>query len=386
MQKYDVVVYGASGFTGRLVAEYIQATHPDLSWAMAGRSLAKLAAVREEMGVPDGVPLLQADIADPASINDMVGKTKVVITTVGPYLKYGEPLVAACAEAGTDYVDLCGEPPFMWSMIEKYDDVAKASGARIVHSCGYDSIPFDMGVYMLQQEAKSRFGAPFKDVKCRVRGMKGAYSGGTALSGAETTKLAKSDPDVSRRLVSPFALTPGFEGARQPAGHEASYDEDLGSWAAPFYMAIINTKNVHRSNMLMGHPYGTDFTYSEMIATGPGDAGEAAAKTIASADMDAETSHLKAGDGPDKEAREAGYYDLVFTGVSKAGERVSVTVGDDRDPGYGSTCKILTEAALCLIKDVAGAPGGVLTPAPVFGQAIIDRLRDNAGMVFEVES
>lgn len=386
MQKYDVVVYGASGFTGRLVAEYIQATHPDLSWAMAGRSPAKLATVREEMGVPDGVPLLQADISDPASIKDMVSKTKLVITTVGPYLKYGEPLVAACAEAGTDYVDLCGEPPFMWDMIEKYDEVAKASGARIVHSCGYDSIPFDMGVYMLQQEAKSRFGAPFKDVKGRVRGMKGEYSGGTALSGAETTKLAQSDPDVMRRLFSPFALTPGFEGAKQPAGHKASYDEDLGSWAAPFYMAIINTKNVHRSNMLMGHPYGMDFTYSEMIATGPGDAGEAAAKAIASADTDAETAHLKAGDGPDKAAREAGFYDLVFTGVSETGERISVKVGDNRDPGYGSTCKIITEAALCLINDVPDAPGGVLTPAPVFGQAVIDRLRDNAGMVFEVES
>ncbi|MEM1363931.1 MAG: saccharopine dehydrogenase NADP-binding domain-containing protein [Pseudomonadota bacterium] len=386
MQTYDVVVYGASGFTGRLVAEYIQATHPDLSWAMAGRSLEKLAAVRAEMGLPDSVPLLKADVSDPTSIRDMVRRTKIVITTVGPYLKYGEPLVAACAEAGKDYVDLCGEPPFMWNMIEKYDDVAKASGARIVHSCGYDSIPFDLGVYMLQEEAKSRFGAPFKDVKGRVRGMKGAYSGGTALSGIETTKLAQSDPDVMHRLLSPFALTSGFEGARQPADHKPVYDEDLGSWAAPFYMAIINTKNVHRSNMLMGHPYGTDFTYSEMIATGPGDAGEAAARAIASADKNAETAHLKAGDGPDKDAREAGFYDLVFTGMSDTGERLSVNVADDRDPGYGSTCKILTEAALCLIHDVPDATGGVLTPAPVFGHSIINRLRDNAGMVFEVES
>lgn len=386
MPEYDVVVYGASGFTGRLVAEYLHATHPGRPWAMAGRSLEKLAIVRNEMGLPDDIPLIRADVADPASLQDMVSRTKVVITTVGPYQKYGEPLVAACADAGVDYVDLCGEPPFMWQMIDRYDAVAKASGARIVHSCGYDSIPFDMGVYMLQQEATARFGRPLRDVKGRVRAMKGEFSGGTALSGAETTRRAKSDPAVMQRLLSPFALTPGFEGPTQPASHKPVLDDELGTWAAPFYMAVINTKNVHRSNMLMGHAYGTDFTYSEMITTGPGDLGKAGAKAIAGADVDAQTKALKAGDGPDKAAREAGHYDLMFTGLADTGERLSVKVSDDRDPGYGSTCKMLTEAALCLIDDVADAPGGVLTPAPVYGQAIIERLRTHAGMVFELET
>lgn len=201
----------------------------------------------------------------------MVARARVIITTVGPYLLYGEPLVAACVKAGTDYVDLSGEPPFMWDMIEKYNDAAKASGARIVHSCGFDSIPFDMGVYFLQQEAQKRFGAPLTDVKGRVRGMKGTFSGGTAASGKETMKLAMGDPDVMKRLVSSFALTPGFEGPTQPYGNKPYEDPDFGIWVAPFVMASINTKNVHRSNMLMGHPYGTDFTYEEMMFTGKGE-------------------------------------------------------------------------------------------------------------------
>lgn len=386
MPEYDVVVYGASGFTGRLVAEYIHAKHPERSWAMAGRDLEKLAAVRSEMDLPDSIPLIKADVSDPASIMSMVAQTRVVITTVGPYLKYGEGLVAACAEAGVDYVDLCGEPPFMWQMIERYDAQAKTSGARIVHSCGFDSIPFDMGVYLLQEEARARFGAPIRDVKGRVLAMKGEFSGGTALSGAGTTELAKSDPTVMQRLFSPFALTPGFEGAKQPTDHKPVYDDDLGQWAAPFFMAIVNTRNVHRSNFLLEHAYGADFTYQEMIATGPGDQGEAVAKAVASSDFDKDNAHLKAGDGPDKAAREAGLYDLMFTGVSENGERLTVKVGDDRDPGYGSTCKMLTEAALCLIDDVPDREGGVLTPAAAFGHAIIDRLRTNAGMVLEVEA
>lgn len=386
MSEFDVVIYGASGFTGRLVAEYMQAHYPNRSWAMAGRNLDKLAAVRDEMGLPQDVPLIRADVGAPDKIKDMVARTRVVITTVGPYLRYGEPLVAACAEAGVDYVDLCGEPPFMWQMIERYDAKARETGARIVHSCGFDSIPFDMGVYLLQEEAKTRFGAPLRDVKGRVRAMKGEFSGGTALSGAGTTELAKSDPAVMQRLFSPFALTPGFEGAQQPADHKPVHDADLGSWAAPFFMAIVNTRNVHRSNFLMGHPYGTDFTYQEMIATGPGEQGEAAAKALSTSDFDTAHSHLKAGDGPDKASREAGFYDLIFTGVSEGGERLTVKVGDDRDPGYGSTCKMLTEAALCLIDDVPGRAGGVLTPAAAFGGVILDRLRTKAGMVFEVEA
>jgi short subunit dehydrogenase-like uncharacterized protein len=385
MADFDIIIYGATGFTGRLVAEYIHNTYPDLAWAMAGRSAAKLAQVRDEMGLPADTPLVEADASDPASLDAMVARTKCVITTVGPYLLYGEPLVAACATSGTDYVDLSGEPPFMWDMIEKYDAKAKETGARIVHSCGFDSIPFDMGVWFLQQEAMKRFGAPLKDVKGRVRGMKGTFSGGTAASGKETMKLAMGNPEVMKKLVSSFALTPGFEGPKQPYGNKPYEDADFGIWVAPFVMASINTKNVHRSNLLMGHPYGAHFTYEEMMFTGKGDKGEAIANGIAKSDPMAD-SGVKPGEGPSKEERENGSYDLMFTGTSAGGERVIVGVKGDRDPGYGSTSKMLTEAAMCLLNEAADAPGGVLTAAPVFGQAIIDRLQKSAGITFTIEA
>ncbi len=385
MAEFDIIVYGASGFTGRLVAEYINETHPDLSWAMAGRNAAKLAEVRDEMGLPAETALVEADAADAASIDAMAARAKVIITTVGPYQLYGEPLVAACAKHGTDYVDLSGEPPFMWEMIEKYDAQAKETGARIVHSCGFDSVPFDMGVYFLQEAAKERFGAPLKDVKCRVRSMAGTASGGTAASGAETMKRAKADPAVFQRLMSSFALTPGFEGAKQPSGHKPYEDPDFGVWVAPFFMATINTKNVHRSNLLLDHAYGADFTYEEMMFTGKGEQGAKIAEQVAKTDIAAMSAKLKPGDGPSKEERDNGSYDLMFTGLSEGGERMIVGVKGDRDPGYGSTSKMITECAMCLLNEAADAPGGVLTPAPVFGGHIIDRLQAHAGLSFAVE-
>ena len=386
MAEFDIIIYGATGFTGRLVAEYMNATHPGRPWAMAGRSAEKLAQVRDEMGLPADTSMVVADASDPASIEAMVARAGVIITTVGPYQAYGEPLVAACAAAGTDYVDLSGEPPFMWNMIEKYDALAKSTGARIVHSCGFDSVPFDMGVYFLQEQAKAKFGAPLKDVKGRVRGMRGTFSGGTAASGMMTMKAAQGDPQVMKRLMSAFALTPGFEGPQQPHGGKPYEDTDLGAWVAPFFMAPINTKNVHRSNMLLDHAYGTDFTYEEMMFTGRGEAGQQMAEKLATMNPMADKNGPKPGEGPSKEERENGSYDLMFTGVSDSGERMIVGVKGDRDPGYGSTSKMLTECALCLLDEARDAPGGVLTPAPVFGDAIIERLRARAGLTFEVET
>lgn len=384
-REFDVIVYGASGFTGRLVAEYLTGAAGDAVWAMAGRSEEKLKAVRREIGAGE-TPLIAADAADPASLDAMARRARVVITTVGPYLKYGEPLVAACAEAGTDYVDLCGEPPFMADMIAKYGEAAKASGARIVHSCGFDSVPFDMGVFFLQEAAKAKFGAPAARVKGRVRAMKGAFSGGTAASGRETMKAAMGDPKVMAALLNPFALTEGFEGPKQPHGGKPHEDEALGAWVAPFVMAPINTKNVHRSNFLMGHAYGPDFAYDEMLVTGPGERGEAAARAIADAPpMGSEKDGPKPGEGPSKAERDAGMYDLLFIGESAKGETVRAAVTGDRDPGYGSTSKIIAECALCLLEEARDAPGGVLTPAPVFGAALIERLRARAGLTFEVE-
>lgn len=389
-REFDIVVYGATGFTGRLVAEYLGARYGnggDVRWAMAGRSADKLAEVRDEMGLPADTPLVVADAASPATLADMAARTKVVLTTVGPYQLYGSDLVAACAAAGTDYVDLCGEPTWMRAMIDAHEETAKASGARIVFSCGFDSIPFDLGVFYLQELAKEQLVGPVLRVKGRVRRMKGTFSGGTAASLKATMAAAAEDPKVLDLLRNPFALTPGFQGPDQPRGTKPGYDEALGSWEAPFIMAAINTRNVHRSNLLLGHAYGEDFVYDEMVLTGPDEAGEAAANAIA-AGMGAMMSGdgPKPGEGPGKEERETGFYDVLFVGEAADGRTIRVGVTGDKDPGYGSTSKMIAEAALCLITDATDTPGGIWTPAPAMGTALIARLRANAGLTFEPET
>lgn len=382
-KQHDIIVYGASGFTGRLVAEYLDALKPEgVRWAMAGRSLEKLAAVRAEMGIPDSVPLVACDSDDPASVEALVASTKVVLTTVGPYQLYGAGLVEACARLGTDYVDLCGEPAWMRKMIDAHEPAAKASGARIVFSCGFDSIPFDLGVWLVQEEAKRRFGASLPRVRGRVRKMKGTFSGGTAASLKATMAAAMSEPGVLELLRDPFALTPGFAGPEQPHGMKPLHDEVLGAWCAPFVMAPINTRNVHRSNALLGHSWGTDFVYDEMMVTGPGEKGEAIAKAIA-ADKGMAATDLKPGDGPSKEEREAGHYDVLFIATGHGGERVEAVVTGDRDPGYGSTSKMIAQSALCLLQDCKAA-GGIWTPAAVMAGPLVERLRAHAGMTFEI--
>ncbi|KAA5803319.1 NAD(P)H-binding protein [Alkalicaulis satelles] len=387
-REFDIVVFGATGFTGKLVAEYLAQNYgAQLRWAMAGRSADKLAAVRDEIGASPGTPLITADSADPASLKAMAARAKAVITTVGPYQTYGEPLVEACIAAGTDYVDLCGEPAWMRDIITRHDAAAKASGARIVLSCGFDSIPFDLGVYFLQREAMARTGKPVTRVKGRVRKMKGTFSGGTAASFAETMARAAREPEVIDWLKDPFSLTPGFRGPDQPHGAKPVYEEDLGSWSAPFIMAAINTKNVHRSNLLLGHLYGTDFVYDEMLLTGPGDEGEAIANHVAR-DRSMAENPPKPGEGPSREEREAGHYQVMFTGLMANGERLTAIAGGDRDPGYGSTSRMISECALALAHDVSRdqTPGGVWTPAPALGEAVIKRLTaPRAGLYFRIE-
>ncbi len=384
-REFDVVVYGSTGFTGRLVAEYIAATHPDLRWAMAGRSEDKLKAVRDEMGVPADTPLIVADSSDPASLKAMAERTRGVVTTVGPYQKYGEPLVAACAEAGTDYVDLCGEPAWMRDVIDTYSEKAKASGARLVLSCGFDSIPFDMGVFALEEAAIAKTGKPIARVKGRVRSMKGTFSGGTAASFFETMARVKREPHIFEWLIDPFSLSGGFKGPEQPAGDKPIFEDDLNSWSAPFIMAAINTKNIHRSNALLGHRYGTDFVYDEMFLTGPGEQGEQMAAMVAK-DRSMQDNPPKPGEGPSKEERETGFYEVMFTGVTDGGERLTSVVKGDRDPGYGSTSKMITESLLALIETPhEETPGGVWTTAPALGQRLIDRLEKHAGLTFTIE-
>lgn len=386
-REYGIVVYGATGYTGRLVCEYLNnqyGVNGEVSWAMAGRSMDKLQSVRDEMGIAKDVPLVVADASDQSSIESMVASTQVVLTTVGPYQLYGSDLVKACAAAGTDYVDLCGEPAWMHEMIGTHANAAKASGARIVFSCGFDSVPFDLGVFYLQQAAREKLGAPVPRIKGRVRAMKGTFSGGTMASFKATMAAAGKNPDLINVLMNPFSLTEGFAGPQQPDGMAPIFEEDLNSWSAPFVMATINTKNIHRSNFLLQHEYGEDFVYDEMMLTGPGGDGEAMAKFVAE-DKSMAESKLKPGEGPSKEERETGFYDVLFVGSNDSGDVIKASVKGDKDPGYGSTCKMIAESAVTLLKNPDAASGGIWTPASAMGSLLIDRLQANAGLSFQVE-
>ncbi|MBB5711531.1 saccharopine dehydrogenase family protein [Sphingomonas xinjiangensis] len=389
MAEFDIVLYGATGFTGRLVAEYLAQRYGDggVRWAMAGRSLSKLEQVRDEIGAPAGTPLLAANADDPAALRAMVARAGVVITTVGPYQLHGEPLLAACAAAGTGYVDLCGEPAWMRQMIDKYDDAAKASGARIVFSCGFDSIPFDLGVWFAQAEARRRFGRAAPRVKGRIRAMKGTFSGGTFASAKASIAAAAQDPAILKLMVDPFSLAPGFAGPHQPNGMVPHYDDAVAAWVAPFMMAVINTKNVHRTNFLAGQPYGADFQYDEMtVVPGLGEVGRAAAEAVAKLNPLSGNKGPAPGEGPSKEARESGFYDIAFVAEMPSEERVTVSVKGDRDPGYGSTSKMIAESALCLLRDVpAEGKGGIWTPGALMPEALKARLEAHAGLTFAVE-
>jgi short subunit dehydrogenase-like uncharacterized protein len=388
--KFDIVVYGATGFTGQLVAEYL-ATHykgdASLKWAMAGRSQDKLAAVRDAIGAPKDLALIVADASDPTSLKAMVDQTKSVITTVGPYLHYGNELLAACVAAGVDYFDLCGEPIWMRQKIEQHEAAAKKSGARIVFSCGYDSLPFELGVFCAQEEAKKVFGAPAARVKGRVRQMTGTVSGGTAASMRAIIEATMKDLSLVTMLRDPFVLTPGFDGPKQPLGNRPLFDEDLKTWTAPFVMANINTRNVHRSNLLLGFPYGKDFVYDEMVVTGPGEKGEAIAKKVMAANNKLSGTEVpKPGEGPSKEQRENGSYDLLFMALAPDGRQARAVVKGDRDPGYGSTSKMISECAICLLRDASDVPAGIWTPGAAMQHKLIKRLEANAGLTFGVET
>ncbi len=385
-RPYATVVYGATGYPGRLVAEdlahHYQGKGP--KWVMAGRSAAKLAEVRDLIGAPTDTPLIVANSDDPASMKALVESTRVVITTVGPYQLYGEPLLAACVAAGTDYTDLCGEPAWMRQMVDKYHEAAKASGARISFSSGFDSIPFDLGVFMLQKEAKARHGSPAPRVKGRVRGMQGTFSGGTAASLTETMKAVAKNPKLISILQSPFGLTPGFEGPSQPLGLVPEYEESEGKWAAPFIMATINTKNVHRTNFLLGHPYGTDFKYDEMVLTSAGEIGEKLAHGMA--EMLKNPFGAKPpqpGEGPTKEERENGFYDVRFIGEWPDGKTIRYSVKGRYDPGYGSTSRMIAETGIALLD--CKAEGGISLPGALLGEALVKRLQDHAEITFGVE-
>jgi len=312
----------------------------------------------------------------------MCERAAVIITTVGPYQLHGPELVAACAATGAAYVDLCGEPAWMRRMIDAHHQEAKRSGARIVFSCGFDSIPFDLGVLTLQEKAREKFGRPARRVKARLRKLRGGMSGGTAASAQATLAAAARDPALIRLLTDPFALTPGFTGPSQPAGLIPEYDPGMNALLVPFPMAPVNTKNVHRTNFLLGHPYGKDFVYDEMmVAPGLGDIPRVTTEAFATVVSLLGSGGLKRGAGPTREEREKGFYDILFLGELRDGGRVEAVVTGDRDPGYGSTSKMIAESALCLVRDVQGE-GGIWTPGALMGPALRKRLQERAGLTF----
>ena len=385
-KSLDVVIYGATGFTGKLVVEYMQENYGNdesVSWAIAGRSEEKLKAVSEDLKVGSNVPHLLVDSNDTDSIESMVKQTKCVLTTVGPYQLYGAKILQQCVIHGIDYVDLCGEPGWMHEMINEYSNQAKETGARIVFSCGFDSIPFDLGVYFLQKEVIAQHGQPAPNVRGRVRAMNGEFSGGTAASLGATMTSLKEKPELFEVLINPFALSDGFTGPEQAQDSKPVYDEKLETWVAPFFMAPINTKNVHRSNVLMDHLYGEDFCYNEMWIQGPGEEGKAAAEFVAR--MNPLADAPAPGEGPSKESRDNGNYDVLFCADLADGSTIQAAVSGDLDPGYGSTSKMIAESAICLVKECPELVGGIYTPAPAMGEKLIARLQANAGLDFRFE-
>ena len=402
-REFDIVLWGATGFTGQLVADYLARSYlggeTGLRLALAGRNEEKVRKVAADIGEPE-LPILVGDSFDSASLNEMASRAEVIISTVGPYAKYGPELVAACVRNGTDYCDLTGETQFVRAMIDAHEDEAKRTGARIVHCCGYDSIPSDLGTLMVQDAFKERHGAYASVVKMAAVDMRGAFSGGTIASMMNIVDELKTNPGIRKVLGNPYALNPkGVRGQDKGDQNGARYDKDLGMWTAPFIMAAINTRVVRRSHALMGLPWGDGFRYSEVMGTGKGAKGMSRAFSVAGgliAFMGSlafpltrpyvEKKLPSPGEGPDAEARAKGRFKTLLLGLGN-GNTVRGIVADNRDPGYGSTAVMLSESALCLALDGSelDAPGGILTPATAMGQRLIERLR-KAGLTLTVES
>jgi len=406
--KFDVLVYGATSFVGQILCRYLierTAGGARLRWAMAGRSAGKLEEVRRSLGeAAANIPLQVADAADEQALRALVASTRVIVATVGPYALHGEPLVRACAEAGVDYCDLTGEVQWIRRMIERYEDLARRNGARIVHCCGFDSIPSDLGVHFLQQQSLQAFGEPCEEINMRVRAMRGGFSGGTAASLLNVAREVSANPALRKELANPYSLcqlgvaAEGLVPVRQRATRLFARDSAAGGWVSPFIMAAINTRIVHRSNALSAGRYSRAFRYDEAVSTGRGlrgcltavGAGVGLSVFMLASALGPTRAVLQRllpapGEGPSPEAQARGFFDLRFFGRTASGRSVRVKVTGDRDPGYGSTAKMLGEAAMCLAFDVPRdtVAGGFWTPATIFGDRLVARLEAHAGLRFE---
>ena len=402
-REFDVVVWGASGFTGRLVAAYLAETYGldgELKWAIAGRNRDKLEDVRSSFLADaqlDQLPIIIADSGNAKSLRELALRSRVICTTVGPYALYGTSLVEACIAAGTDYCDLAGEVQWMAEIIANYQEKAELSGARIVHTCGFDSIPTDMGTWFLQQAMLKKYGVAAKQVKSRIGRNRGSASGGTIASMLNMIEEAKVDKSVRKAMTNPYSLYPTGLAAGQdkPDQTNAHFDPDFQQWTSPFIMAAINTRIVRRSNALLGFPWGEDFRFDESLLN----------KSKYRAKRNAVASNIgmlslafgptrelakkflpEPGQGPSREEREAGHYELFFHGRHPGDPEKSIRarVTGDMDPGYGSTSKMLAESAVCLAKDERITGGGIWTPASAMGDKLLQRLQGKAGLTFEI--
>ncbi|MEV3905024.1 saccharopine dehydrogenase NADP-binding domain-containing protein [Mycobacterium sp. NPDC050551] len=399
-RQFDIVLYGATGFAGRLTAEYLARAGGDARIALAGRSQDKLLAVRDSLG-PNAAdwPLISADASQPSTLNAMAAQTRVVITTVGPYTRYGLPLVAACAAAGTDYADLTGETMFIRDSIDHYHKQAADTGARIVHSCGFDSVPSDLTVYALYRKAAEDGAGDLGDTTLVVRSFAGGVSGGTLASMTEVMRTAASDPDARRQMNDPYTLTPDRaaepELGAQPdlrwrRGAEIA-PELAGYWTTAFVMAAANTRIVRRSNALLEYPYGRRFEYGEVMSVGRSVAAPAAAALGAGVNgavfalgtrffdklprKAVERVLPKAGTGPSEKAREQGHYTVETYTTTTSGARYVSRMSQQGDPGYKATSVLLGECGLALAfdRDKLSDLRGVLTPAAAMGDALLAR-------------
>ena len=403
-REFDVIIQGATGFTGTLVAEYLLKTYgvgKDLKWALAGRSAEKLEQVRDALGAEaKDLEIIVADSFDDEALQSLASRTRVVLTTVGPYALYGSNLVTACVEAGTHYCDLAGEVQWIRKMVDEHHERAQQTGAKIVHCCGFDSIPMDMGVWALQDAVHEKYGSYCKSISMLVKATKGTASGGTLASMMNLVKESREDRNVARVLIHPYSLNPEGEreGPDERDQQNVVFDEEVDAWTAPFVMAGVNTKVVRRSHALAGYPYGKDFRYSEAVMTGRGVSGWMSGTAmrlgiggiVLMAAFTPTRNFLqrfvlaKPGEGPDREMQQTGFFNLIQVGELADGTIVHGKITGDQDPGYGSTSKMLSESAVCLAKDELAAGGGVLTPATAMGRPLLNRLREKAGLSFEL--
>jgi len=400
MQKYDLILWGATSFVGKLIAKYIASNYKDLNWTIAGRDKNKLELLRTELSninpKAKNFAIIIGDSNDQNFLSQLVKATKIIISTVGPYLQYGEALVKACAENGTDYCDLTGEVPFISNMLNRYATQAEASGSRIIHCCGFDSIPSDLGVFYLNAQAQQKFKESIEAANCVVTKIKGGFSGGTVASIINMIDAVKKDKNIKKILSNPYSICPAENrtGVKQENLINYKYNKKINKWLATFLMSSVNSKVVHASNSLLNYPYSRSFKYTEYLL----------AKSFLQALYIYCSVNIgmlllainpirqvlqkyllpKPGQGPSIEQQERGSFEFKICGKTKSDHRLTIKVTGDRDPGYAATAKMIVESAICLLDkpDRQSLPGGFWTPASALGNQLLSRLEENAGMKF----